>query len=498
MELTYIGVVQAIIGLYIVLLGSVRSAIFFLILSAILMGSAAVVLPALGGSSIPPVQFALLFTTLRILAPKGGYLGFLPDAVGDNKWLIFFAMYGMASAYLAPRLFAGSFDVFPMQPIEYLGPFGTVPLAPTPQNITATFYMFGAVMLALSCNVMSRMPGAAAAMISAIITASWIHITSGILDLTMRGTPFEDFLAIFRNASYAQLDATASGFVRIRGLLAEASIYAGLGFALFVATAEMWYRSIRSSVTGWTAIGLAMMLVLSTASTAYVALAVYAALFMLRAILFPSAAPAGKLMRAAIAAFGAVFFLCALFIFVPQLPIAIWELIAEMTFGKSESLSGQQRLFWAMQGWHALIASYGLGIGPGSFRSSSQIMAVLGSVGIFGFVAFVLYLVRTFEATRRSSWGLGATPRKTLGGALGSAAILCLIPASISGPSPVPMAFFSIMAGAAIALRRPVQEAVETSPDAALERGGLRSFPAKGARGPRKTVLRPSNRVCAR
>ncbi|MBV7266308.1 glycoside hydrolase [Erythrobacter ani] len=498
MELTYIGVVQAVIGLYIVLLGSVRSAIFFLVFSAILMGSAAMVLPALGGSSIPPVQFALLFTTLRILAPRGGYLGFLPDAVSDNKWLIFFAIYGMASAYLAPRLFAGAIDVFPMQPIEYLGLFGTVPLAPTSQNITAMFYMLGAMMLGLSCYVMARLPGAAAGLISAILIASWFHIATGILDLATRGTPFEDVLAVFRNANYAHLDSTAAGFVRIRGVLAEASIYAGLGFALFVATAEMWYRSIRSRMTGWTAAALAMMLVLSTASTAYVALAVYAALFVLRAILVPSAAPAGKLMRATIAASGALFLLCGLFIFAPQLPIAIWELIADMTFSKSESLSGQQRLFWAMQGWHAFMASYGLGIGPGSFRSSSQIMAVLGSVGIFGLGAFVLHLLRTFQTTKQSTWGLGATPRDTLGGALGSAAIFCLIPGSISGPSPVPMAFFSIMAGAAIALRRPVQVATQASRDSAAERPKYGPAPAAGSRLSRRPRLRSTKKVGAR
>lgn len=454
MELTNIGLIQCVIGAFIVLMGGMRSAILFLFFSSILQGSAAVQLPALGGSSIPPGQFALLFITLRIIAPRGGYIGLLPDAISDNKWVFLFASYGIVSAYIGPRLFAGMVDVYPMQPKGDFGLLDTIPLSPTPQNLTVGIYMLGALLISLLSYILCRRAGAGIAIVTASIATGWFHIISGLLDLLTRGTPAADILGLLRNANYTLMDNSAGGFVRIIGVLPEASAYASLGFTLFVANAEMWYRSIRPRATGAVAIGLALMLILSTSSSAYVALVGYAVFFLFRAILFPSVAPPGKLMMSAFAIAGMVFMLAVLQATVPGLTTAIGNLIADMTLDKAQSLSGQQRLFWATQGWHAFFDSYGLGIGPGSFRSSSLITAIIGSVGILGTAAFVLYLARVFEWTRRSSWGLGPTYRDSLAGALGSAALLSLIPAMMLAPHAAPSALFSILAGSAIGLRK--------------------------------------------
>ena len=69
-----------------------------------------------------------------------------------------------------------------------------------------------------------------------------------------------------------------------------------------------------------------------------------------------------------------------------------------------------------------------LGVGPGSFRSSSIFFAMLGSMGVIGILSFLSYLVAAFQPWRRSSWTESATPAENLGGALGSAALLSLIP----------------------------------------------------------------------
>ncbi len=453
MELTFIGIIQIALGIYIIFAGSVRSSLIFLVISALFNGSAAILLPSLGGSSIPPVQFALLFTTIRILAPKGGYLGLLPASIRDCKWIVLFAIYSMVSAYLAPRMFAGAIDVFPMRPPPTMGPFDTIPLVPTPQNLTAGFYMLGTLLLAVSSYIFCRISNGANAIVTALLFATWVHILTGVLDLMTRGTPFDVILSIFRNGGYQPLDHSVSGFIRIRGILTEASSYAGLGFALFLANVELWYRSVRPRATGLAAGALGLLLTFSTASTAYVALGCYGIFFLFRGIIFPNAAPRGKIMRAAMAGFAIAVVLCILLAFVPRLPFAVYELVIEMTVGKPSSDSGQQRLFWAMQGWNGFVASYGLGIGPGSFRSSSIITAILGSVGLVGMVTFTLYLKSVFLASRRSTWGPGPSYDETIGGALGTAAVISLIPAAISSPHAVPGALFSIMAGAAIGLR---------------------------------------------
>ncbi|CDO34253.1 MULTISPECIES: glycoside hydrolase [Novosphingobium] len=464
MELTFIGLIQIVVGAAIVLFGGPGSAFIFLIVSGLFDGSAAILLPSLGGSSIPPVQFALLFVYLRIFAPKGGLYGYFPDAVRANAWLVLFCFYGIANSYIGPRLFGGAIAVYPMRPIPGSGLFDVIPLGPTSQNLTAATYLVGTLLLAVAAYIFCQARGSKKVLIDTAIWSGWFFIITGLLDLVARGTPLEDVLAIFRNGDYVQMNVEVDGFVRIRGLLPEASSYAGSCFIALVVNAELWYRSIRPRQTGLLATILTVMLVISTSSTAYVALAGYALIFLARALAFPTLAPQGKIQRLALVGFMIVFMVAILMASIPEVATAIGNLVLEMTVAKSSTDSGQQRLFWAMQGIHGLIDSYGLGIGPGSFRSSSMLTAIIGAMGVIGSVSFVMYLLTIFQPSRRSSWGIGADSSQTLGGAFASAAVFSLIPAAIASPLANPVAIFSILSGAALALR-PGREAAQANHD---------------------------------
>lgn len=477
MELTFIGFIQIAVGSIIVLTGGLRSVFVFLVLSSLFDGSASVLLPALGGSSIPPVQFGLLFVFLRILMPGSGFAGAIPDAINANWWLVLFTVYGLASAYLAPRLFAGSINVYPMQPDAGRGLFYTVPLKPTSQNITAGVYLLGTLLLAVASYISCRFRGGASALVSTAIWAGWIHIATGILDVLTRDTPAEVILSIFRNGNYAQVDHEVAGFLRIRGLLPESSSYAGLGFSLFVLNAELWYRSIRNRATGLAAAALALVLFFSTSSTAYVALGSYMLFFLLRAFALPYTVGKGKMRQVAIITLISLFIVAVTMIAIPGLPQSISDMILEMTVEKSGSDSGEQRLFWAMQGWHGLVASYGLGIGSGSFRSSSMIMAILGSMGVIGIVTFSMYLLTVFQPWRRSTYGPGEDLPQSLGGAFGSSALLLLIPAAIAAPQPNPGTVFAILAGASLAMRPVVARRPRREDEERPERRTIRARP---------------------
>ncbi|WP_338468422.1 glycoside hydrolase [Novosphingobium sp. ZN18A2] len=458
MELTFVGLFQIVVGGLIVLAGRPGSALAFLIASSLFDGSAAIVLPALGGSSIPPVQFALLFVYLRILVPRGGLYGHFPAALRANAWLVLFCLYGLAMAFIGPRLFAGSIDVFPMRPNPNGGLFDVVPLHPTSQNLTGGTYMVGAMLLAVGAYVLARSEKATDALVSASVWSGWFLIVTGLLDVVSRGTPLEGVLNMFRNGDYAQFSVDVQGFVRIRGLMPEASTYASCCFAFFVVNSELWYRAIRPRATGWLAIALSLVLLLSTSSTAYVALGAYFAFLVVRALALPRLVPDGRIRRIMGFAFILLFLAAVMLAVVPSLPDAVFSMIVSMTVDKSSSLSGQQRLFWALQGIDALVKSHGLGIGPGSFRSSSIFFAILGSMGVIGIVSFTLYLLAVFQPMRRSSWGQaswekGTDIAQTAGGAFASAAILGLIPAAVGSPVASPAATFTIFAGAALALR---------------------------------------------
>jgi hypothetical protein len=108
-----------------------------------------------------------------------------------------------------------------------------------------------------------------------------------------------------------------------------------------------------------------------------------------------------------------------------------------------------------MQGFEAFLVSWGLGIGAGSFRSSSIATAILGSMGVVGVVSFALYMVRMF-AWRSQDW---TDEEARIRGSVASAAawtvLLSLAPAMIIQGSPDPGMEFAALAGISLALRRP-------------------------------------------
>jgi hypothetical protein len=453
MELTFIGYALLVLGVVVVVVGNLRHALLLLLASTLFGGSAAIMLPALGGSSIPPVQIALAFVLLRILMPGSAAIAELPEAFKANRWLALFATYGIAAAFVLPRMFSGTVDVYPMffRTPDIL--FAAVALQPTAQNITAASYMLGTLLSALAVWIACRRRGAAETLVTSLVVLAWVHAALGLAGVAFRETPADAVLELFRNSAYQQMDDGIGGFVRIRGIFPEASAYAAFGFSLFVANSELWYRSIRSQATGFAALVMGSVLFFSTSSTAYVGLAIYALFFALRAIALPGIANSAK-TRAALAGIGLLVFLSALvFIASPALVESIFDVIKRMTVEKSSSDSGLQRLYWTIQGWHLFLASYGLGVGPGSFRSSSLFFAILGSMGVIGIVSFLIYLVTTFQPWRRSSWGESPIAAENFGGALGSAALLSLIPAAVSSATAVPGVSFAILAGASLALR---------------------------------------------
>lgn len=453
MELTFIGYAQIVLGALVVIAGNMRHALMLLMMSALFNGSAAILLPSLGGSSIPPIQFALAFVFLRILMPGSTAIGELPEAFKANRMFALFSFYGIATALVLPRIFAGSVTVYPMRYTQSADLFATVPLEPTPQNFTAALYLLGAFLSAIAVWIACRRKNAAELLVTTFVVMAIAHSTLGLAGVAMRGTPADVVFEVFRNSAYLQLDDEVGGFVRIRGIFPEASAYAAFGFVLFVTNSEMWYHSIRSRATGLASLVMGAVLFFSTSSTAYFGLAIYALFFVLRTIVLPGTANFAK-AKTAFAAIGLLVFLAAVaFTASPALVESVVDVVKRMTIEKSTSDSGLQRLYWTRQGLELFLASFGLGVGAGSFRSSSIFFAMLGSMGVIGIVSFLTYLIVTFQPWRRSSWAESAIESENLGGALGSAALLSLIPAAVNSATAVPGVSFAILAGASLALR---------------------------------------------
>ena len=428
---------------------------FLLFLFATLFGgSAAFILVAAGGSSIPPAQFLLMFLALRLLLPGRGQMDALKRAVWKNRFLVTFVGYGVISAFTLPTIFARTMSVTPLKPIPGADLFAVRPLHMTPQNFTTAFYLVGTLIAGIAATAAMQRPGAPARLVKLGSIIAIVHAAFGFSSVILAGTVWDQVLGLFRNGNYAQLNQSFSGLVRMNGIWPEPSGFAAYGTTWCIFMIELWLRDVASRRTGFAGLLLLLALIASTSSTAYVSLGAYGLFSLIRFALTPGAMPARKqLILIALTLLGFALVLTA-FVVIPSLASKVTHILALMTVDKSESVSGIQRAFWAKQGIDIFFNSYGLGIGAGSFRSSSLLTAILGSMGIIGAVAFTCHLVQAVQPFRRDFLVLrNLDLERAVGGAASTTALLMLASSMISAPSPDPGILWAVVCGIALALQ---------------------------------------------
>jgi hypothetical protein len=450
---TFIGAIAAAIGLLLLFRARLPAMFAYLNLLSLMGGSAVVILTALGGSSVPPVELALGFAALRILLPGSGQLAAFGEAIRANILLVLFVLFGVLLAFVGPRLFAYQMQIVPMKIGRMNSLFATAPLVPTSQNITTAIYFLGTLMSALIAHVAMRDRDTPVSFVRTGVAIAWIHVITGIFGAVARGRSWSIVIDVFRNGNYAQTDQFYGNFARISGIMPEPSSYALFAFAWFVFLAECWWRDVLSRQTGPAALALLLILAASTSSTAYAGLAAYAALFGLRLVILPQSARFGKALVMAGLALVVVGLGAALLALRPELLDVAQTMLADMTVNKKGSESGLQRVFWARKGLEAFMLSGGLGIGPGSFRSSSIVTAIIGSTGIIGSVLFTVYLLQVMRPLSLSTYLQSSDDAQSIGVAASWAAVVMIIPAAFMAASPDPGVTFAIFAGVAVALR---------------------------------------------
>lgn len=460
MSVTPFGLAIAVIGLILMLRSGVVPLLWMTMICALFGGSAAMLLPALGGASIPPVQFALAFLVARCILPGSGQHAALSDGLRANIFLGVYAAYGLITAMIASRVFAGTIQVVALRFKFSWNLFATTPLEFSSSNITTSVYLFGTFLMSVATYVALRNQEKASSFVNAAVVIVWIHAFFGISAALLKGTPYDLFIGSIRNANYAQLDQAVGGFVRINGVFPEPSSYAAFGFNWFVLLFEFWFRNILPKRTGLAAAAMAIVLILSTSTTAYAALVIYGVILTFRIVIFPQSLPIRKGMTLAAAAMLAVILVATASLLFPEVANSIWTLLRYLTVGKQDSESGLQRAFWAKIGIDAFVASYGIGVGPGSFRSSTIITAMIGSVGVFGTLMFVLHFLRVIKPLRITTYfgdprqaGVTFDQATLVGAAASWGAVAALIPASLIASSCDPGTDFAIFGGAALALR---------------------------------------------
>jgi hypothetical protein len=458
MSITIFGFLIVAVGIVALFRAGVMEMLLLMMACSLLGGSAAMALP--GGSTIPPSQFAIIFGIARIVLPGSGRLQQAGKALHANCFLGFYCLYGVVAAALAPIVFRNDIWVPALRGVgKARSLFDTVPLAPSPQNFTVSFYMMGSLVAGIIAYVAMQEKNSAQRYVSMAVIVTWIHISLGVLAAVLKGTPFDLFVDFMRNANYAQTNQTAFGIVRITGIFTEPAAYAGFAFGWFVFLTECWLRDVMPKRTGPAALAMGLVLFCSTSSTAYVSLGAYILLLVLRGAILPQYLDLRKVLTLMAGLLLVVLLASILAFAMPAALDLTIKILRSATIDKQDSDSALQRAFWARTGIEAFFVSNGIGIGPGSFRSSSFVTAMLGSVGLFGSTVLVCHILKALKPLRISTYcgsrdGKGFGGEAMIGVSAAWAAIGVLIPASIAAPTCDPGLEFGVFTAVALALRR--------------------------------------------
>ncbi|ADU13848.1 hypothetical protein Astex_2190 [Asticcacaulis excentricus CB 48] len=317
--------------------------------------------------------------------------------------LTIFTIIAVVGAFTLPRAFGENVMVFPMRGAEE-GSFA-VPLAPSSSNFNQSINLIANLMVAGAIFGMSRISGFTSKIKDALIWGGVGVVLTGFADLIGSNIGLTPVLEIFRTASYKMMDdAEINGVRRVIGMMSEASSFGALAVTIGGALLFSRYaysRTKRFLVVYPLATMCLLFVVISTSSSAYGALGVLGLMHIVdlawRAI-FTSPDQRGEVILEII---GAVIFA------VLVLAVVLgWEagrdqakaFLDEIILNKQLSGSARERNSWTAQGLEAFKATYGIGVGVGSVRTSNFFVNILASTGIVGAIIFAGTIGRTFAA----------------------------------------------------------------------------------------------------
>jgi hypothetical protein len=221
-----------------------------------------------------------------------------------------------------------------------------------------------------------------------------------------------------------------------------------------LAFAFTYWRITQDSFVLLLSIALLTLLVLSTSSTAYVGGAL---LFLWLLISISKSALKDRLTKQDLLLLllgaAALATVIATYLVNEKALDPFWQLFNETILDKTTSSSGQQRAYWNSSSLQSFYDTSGLGVGLGSSRASSWIVAVISQLGLIGslMIAFL-----TAEIVRGSAlrYREDLDPEiRAIALSLRASALAILVSASIGGASADPGIIFFIALAAILNLR---------------------------------------------
>jgi hypothetical protein len=400
MTVEVIGVIAVLIGL--ISLYREPSFIVYVFVCSTLLGAAAgLILQSLGGASVSPAHLLLGFLAFRLFRNptiareiaetlRFGRPGF---------WLLLTVVFALGTAFLLPRLFAGQTYVFPVRAQNEL----IAPLEPANSNLTQSVYFVGDLICFLLIDGFAATRFGPRILLKVGLSAAVLNLVFAAVDLLTYFTNTAELLSFIRNASYTiYADDQAAGFKRIVGSFTESSSFGSMTLGYFAFTSRLWLMGVYPRFTFVSTFLLLLALIFATSTTAYVGLAMYSVILYLEVVLRVIAGPVPRPML--YATFCVPFVLLVVGIAV-ALNDPAWSylqsLLNSFVFDKLYTASGAERSSWNRQALQSFFDTFGFGVGNGSVRASSFLVAVPASLGVIGTVIFGMFLSGLFLSRRQ-------------------------------------------------------------------------------------------------
>ena len=409
--------------------------------AAVFEAGAAVVVD--GNFGLPPAMVPGLLLITSVLLQYALGMRYRAEAPVLRAMVPLLALLGYAllSEVVLPDAFAGTIMVWPQRP-DALDP-RLVPLAFNSGNITQPLYLLMNVMVAVATAIfMTRRAIPYRGLLNAYLLSGYIAVGLAFWQFAARitGIPFIDEL-LYSNPSWTIVEQSLGSVPRIQGPFSEpaglAFYLSGLCFCCLWLSAQ-GHRMMRINLLLPLAV-LAMLL--STSTTGILTLAVGLPAMLLVAGRGDRRAGTRLLKGAVMLLLCGIIVLGPIFVLKPGLMDAVGE-VATATLGKGDSDSYSERTGIDAAALASIRATYGLGVGWGSFRTSSLLPGLLANGGLFG-VAMALWLfMRIARLAARARTALPGHPARSL--VDGFSAALCgqLAAAILSAPTIGSLGFF--------------------------------------------------------
>ena len=450
MSLELIGIITFGVGIF----AAFRSTTMALTVMccAGLLGAASAM--AFGEANITPGHLSLAFLGLAVVIRRNG-IGYATLSMQQGRAGILLAalcVWGFASSFLLPRLFAGEIMVFPMNVDRKF--INQEPLYPAGANFNQAVYFFAAFFIFAFVSSIARTNETLRKAGTALIIAGALNVVIVVFDTATFAVGAVNVLDFIRNADYSQNFAHKfMGVKRVTGSFPEASSFATASVGLFAFNFRLWRGGVRPEWTGPIALFTFFAILFAFSSTGYLALIAYLSVAYARVLMRSDAhasfAPRSSTNRIIFISLGPLTALSAATAIAikPDLIAPIIETFDQSITSKLGSASGVERSSWNMSGLTNFFQTFGMGAGLGSVRTSSFLVGMLANLGIIGTALFSAFFARLFlESNARHSRLADETSRQYVSAAR-AGCFSILVAAAVSSSTVDLGIHFYVMAG---------------------------------------------------